>query len=198
MPTDVNEPPTRELLDRIRKGDRQAGNLFCERYGPRVLGIVRRYLRNRPRRNLETEDLVQSSLREVFVHLDRFAYRGEGAFIKWLGMVVETKIHSTVRHWSSSLRNREREVPAEISRLPDDGPSPSQEVRRIEANDHLYRAINRLPPRERRVVINRMILELPWAAIARADDCTVHALQMRLSRAKKRLAKELRKLEMGI
>ena len=138
MTTDVKAPPTWELLERIRRGDRTAGNLLCERYGPRVLRIVRRFLKNRPRRKLETEDLVQSSLREVFAHLDRFTYRGEGAFVKWLGTVVESKIRSTVRHWASSFRNPEREVPAEISLLPCDGPSPSQEARGSSVGVHRH------------------------------------------------------------
>ena len=191
---DAQQPRTGELIARLQRGDREAGEILCKRYGNRVVRLVRRFLRSRPRRKLETDDLVQSSLRELFVHLDQFNYRGEGAFICWVDKIVENKIRATLRYWSAKARSAQREEARDVNFLPQDGPTPSQEIHRTEEKEFLYRAIERLPDRQRRVVINRMLLELPWAAIARADDTTERAAQMLLNRARKQLAEELRKL----
>jgi RNA polymerase sigma-70 factor (ECF subfamily) len=168
--------------------------VLCDRYGPRVVRLVRRLFKHFPRSKLDTDDLVQSSLREIFRDLTRFEYRGERAFIAWLGSIVENKIRSVARYWASHARTAEREDAIDVAILPKDGPTPSQEVRRQEEQDLLYRAIDRLPPRQRRIVIKRMILGLPWEAIAREGDVSVHAAQMQLTRAKRRLARELKRL----
>lgn len=120
-------PPTWELIRQIQAGDRQAADILCRRYGPRVARLVRRSIGRRLRARLETQDLVQSAFLEVLRGLPGFTYRGEAAFLAWPAAIVE-----------------------------------------------------------------RMILALPWEAIARAHGASIPAVQMRLARAKARLARMLR------
>ena len=195
---DAGTPATWSLIRRIQAGDRKAGDLLCLRWGPRVARLVRRHLSRRPRGKLETDDLVQSSLRELFDNIDRFTYRGEAAFVAWIGRIVENKIRCSARYWNAKGRSVKREEPVGVEFVAGDGPTPSQEVRRIEDNEHLHRAIDRLPARQRRVVIHRKILELPWEAIAEASNTTVRGAQMLLTRAMKGLARELKHLNDGL
>ena len=69
--------PTWELIERIQKGDKEAGEVLYERYGPRVFRLVRRAMGPRLRAKLASVDLVQSSLRQVFTQIDL----GDGSFI---------------------------------------------------------------------------------------------------------------------
>ena len=190
-------PSSWELIVRIQRGDREAGEVLCRRYGPRVVKLVHRLARRRPRGKVDTEDLVQSSLREVFQHLDRFEYRDEASFVAWISRIVEDKIRSSARYWASKRRARAREDGRNVDGLVGRGPTPSQEARRREETDLLYGAIDKLRARQRRIVVNRMILGLPWEVVASAEGTTVAAAQMALSRAKKTLAGILKQLEPG-
>ncbi len=187
--------PTWELIQRVQAGDRHAGELLCRRYGPRVYRLARRSMGARLRAKLDSDDIVQSSFREIVAQLPHFAYRTEAAFLSWLAKIVDNKIRAAVRYWSAQGRTPEREHAVDVADLVSDAPSPSHEVRRGETVQRLFFAIDRLRDQYRRIVVERMILGLPWEAIAMANHTSVQAAQMLLTRAKRGLARELRRLE---
>jgi len=188
------EPPTWDLIRRIQEGDREASGLLYERYGPRVTRLVRRALGRSLRARIETQDLVQSAFLEILEDIPRFAYRDEGSFLCWLTRIVENKIRAAARYWGAGARASRREEQVDVSGMPSDRASPSAVIRRDEEFDLLLDAVAGLPPRERRVVIERMLLELPWEVVAREHETSVPAVQILLSRAKKRLARRLEPL----
>jgi RNA polymerase sigma-70 factor (ECF subfamily) len=67
-----------ELVDRLRKGEREAFETLYERYLPRLYQYVDRRLRNRA----DTEETVQEVFFSVFNSIDSF--RGEAPFGAWV------------------------------------------------------------------------------------------------------------------
>lgn len=192
--TDTRRPDDWELVRRIQRGDREAGEQLCRRYGPRVTLLVRNSLGHRLHAKLETEDLVQSSFVKVFELLPDLTFRDEASFVNWLSAIVENKIRSAARHWAARKRAADREVPLALEGIASPGLSPSKVAGQREDCRALFLAIERLPEPTRRIIVERMILGLPWETIEAAHGTPLPALQMRLSRAKRKLARELRYL----
>ncbi len=94
----VAAPTDEELVDRLRKGDREAFEHLYDRYLPRIYQYVDRRLRNRA----DTEETVQEVFFNVFNSIEGF--RGEAPFGAWVfGLTRRTlaarfkkKRHSTV------------------------------------------------------------------------------------------------------
>ena len=66
-----------------------------------------------------------------------------------------------------------------------------QEIRRREEQQEILLAIDGLPPKQRHVVIDRLILDLPWGVVAATRGTSVAAAQMALARAKRKLSRLL-------
>jgi len=189
-----SEPDTWELVKRVQEGDREAGDLLCRRYGPRVARLTSRLFSFGRAGKADTEDVVQSVMREVLSHLDGFEYRSEAAFARWIVSIVESKIKAYRRYWSAQCRSIKREEVRSADDFAAGGTTPSEVLRRKETRELVRKAICDLPERQRRLFIARVILELPWNLVAQAEGITVAAAQMAVSRAKKRLRSRLRNL----
>ncbi len=81
----------------------------------RFLPGLRAYLRLRAGKVLlakeSSSDLAQSVCREILEHVDRYQYRGEVQFKKWLYTTALRKIAHRHEHWVAEKRDVRREVP---------------------------------------------------------------------------------------
>jgi RNA polymerase sigma-70 factor (ECF subfamily) len=190
--------PEAALFDGLSGGDERALREVCRRYGPRVAAIAHRRLGPRLRAHVETADIVQTSLLEVARSSGRVRFDSERAFLVWVRRVVERKILRAARHWAAGRRDPVRET--NLGALgPDDiedpwSEHPGQILERKEALDSISVAVASLPRRDRDVVIQRLLLRLPWQAVAGVLGTSVDAAQMRFVRARRRLARALRSL----
>lgn len=83
-----------ELIQRCKKGDRQAQRDLYQRYSPKMYGVCMRYLKNRE----DAEDVLIEGMFKVFAHLD--SYKGAGSFEGWIRRIVvnEALMHLRKRH----------------------------------------------------------------------------------------------------
>ena len=192
---------TRELVVRARQGDTTALSELCRLYGERVRRVVRLRMGAELRSRLDSMDVVQDTLIAAIRDLDAFTYHHEGDFLRWLAAVAENRIRDHVDHAHAAKRDVRREV-----RLPNwrgrdesrfDGAhtpvattTPSMVLVRREEFDRLERAMDRLKPEHRQVLMLAKVDGLSHRQIALRLDRSQAAVAKLLSRAIVALANE--------
>lgn len=176
-----------ELVLRANAGDQAAMNALFERYLPRLQRWAHGRLPRAARGALQTQDLAQDTLLNVFQRLHKFNPRHEGAFQGY----VRTALNNRITDIRRQYQRRGPSDPLE-SDLPDPECSPldvaigNQTLARYDA------ALERLRPEDRELIIARIEMGLPYPEIAAMfDKPSVPAVHMAVSRALVKLAEEM-------
>jgi RNA polymerase sigma factor (sigma-70 family) len=177
------------LLERARAGDRAALDSLIARYLPRLQRWATGRLPRWARDLADTQDLVQETLFQTFKRIEGFEARGEGALQAYLRQAILNRIREELR------RTKRRPARSELdSAAEDSGRSPLEEVIGREAIDRYERALARLRPEDRELVVARIELGYTNREIAELlDKPTPNAARMATERAIVRLAKEMGK-----
>ena len=86
------EDPHGALIDRASRGDPVALDALVEHHLPNLLAFLRLNAGPHLLAKESVSDLAQSVCREVLDDVDRFEYRGEPAFRKWLFTAALNKV----------------------------------------------------------------------------------------------------------
>ena len=146
----VAEPlqPVRVLIEKAQCGDRPAFEALVRLYEERFRALIRSRLS--PELTGDLDDVFQESLLRAYRSLERFEWRGEESFLRWLGGIAEHVILDLAR------RDKRRPLPLgpETPGLETPGQerSPSNALRQEERLDRLGAALARLSPDHRRVL----------------------------------------------
>jgi RNA polymerase sigma-70 factor (ECF subfamily) len=160
----------------VRDGDvGSLGTLFERHHAP----LFRFFLRLTGDRTA-SEDLVQ----EVFFRMLKYrhAYRDSSVFTAWMYQIA--------RHVRFDRLSRARpEVPldADEHEKASDLPLPGEAAERREESDLVRRALDRLPPEKREVLVLSRFQKLPYDEIAEILGCEVGAVKVRVYRAVREL-----------
>jgi RNA polymerase sigma-70 factor (ECF subfamily) len=175
-----------ELLSRARSGDTIALNELCARCLPRLQKWAHGRLPPWARGALDTHDLVQDALAQVVHRLGSFEPRHDGAFQAFLRTALLNRIRDEIR------RAQRRPTGVLASDRPADGPSPLEEAIGSEALARYEAALQRLKSMDRKAIIARIELGLPYTDVAQAlGKPSVAAAHVAVSRALVKLAKEM-------
>lgn len=127
----------KQLLFRIKEGERGAQRRLYERFAGYLMAVCLRYLANRE----TAEDVLQDCFVKILTAVNHFEYRGEGSLKAWMTRVV-------VNESLSYLKRNERftlsdEIPDEVEEeAPDIGFVPLELMQRlIEELPTGYRAV---------------------------------------------------------
>lgn len=187
----VAEPPlesTRELIDRVRRGDQQA----LDRLMARHLGPLRRWVSGRlPRaaRDLaDTDDLVQDVLLRTLRTIEGFEVRGAGALHAYLRQAVANRVRDELR------RNGRAPVRVDVDGLDlVAAGSPLEDAIGREALDRYCAALAELRPDEREAIVARVEMDCSYAELAEIlDKPTADAARKATQRALLRLAEAMK------
>lgn len=190
---------TRDLLEEVRAGDRQAfERLFARHRGP-LRDFVERRLDPRVRARVDPSDVVQETQLEVYQRLDDFLRRRPMPFHLWLRKTAyERLLKVRRRHVTAAQRSVQRETawpdPSSVllaRRLLRDRPSPSQPVVREETVRRVRQALDRLAEVDREIILLRLVEELPYQEAACLLGIEPAAARQRYGRALLRLRKTL-------
>ena len=183
----LSDEPTMELVVRAKTGDRHAAEALLERCLPQLRRWAHGRLPAAARGNLDTNDLVQDAAMNLLRRLDYFEPRHVGAMQGYLRQSVINRIRDEVRRIGRNA------PPVE---LPDEHPSdltsPLESAIKAEAYDRYRAALQTLQPKDRELIVARV--EVQWSVAEIADRFnirTVDAARMAVSRAIKRLTKQL-------
>ncbi len=183
----------RTLIERSRRGDREAFDSLILLHGGSAYGLARRILND----ECEAADLAQEAFVRAFLGISKF--RGQSAFRTWLYSIVINLGRNRLK-----VRTRERtrfsSLPGEDTR---DGRPPGREIasaepgpdvraERREMKEAIEKAISRLPDEQREVVLLRDVDGLSYEEIARATGHSPGTVRSRLHRARMELQSQLR------
>jgi RNA polymerase sigma factor (sigma-70 family) len=176
------------LLLRARDGDASARDELFTRYLPRLERWAHGRLPAWARGAVDTGDLVQDTLLQVFQKIGVFQPQHEGAFFAYLHQALMNRIRDEIR------RAQRRGGPAESldTEKPTLEASPLERAIGQEALENYEAALQRLKPGDREAIILRIELGLSVPEVAQAlCKPSVAAAHMAISRALVRLTKEM-------
>jgi len=179
----------RDLVERARRGDREAFGALVRRYQDRAFNLAYQMLRNRE----EALDVAQEAFARAYASLPTF--KGESSFTTWLHrIVVNLGIDSLRRTQRSGTTTYDdtRATPEEgEGDLPAvDDPAAALEMKQV--RDLLARGIARLPAAQRAVLLLREVEGLSYEEISRLVGCNLGTVMSRLFYARRRLRQVLK------
>lgn len=171
------ETTEKELLEEVKKGDRQAMHSLYSRYVGYAMAVALRYVPDRD----EVRDVVQDSFVKVLSSVSRFEYRGEGSLKAWVTRIVANEALSYVKG---------KQKITFVSEIPD-GPEEDVETTLVPPKE-LTRMIGELP-NGYRLVLNLYVFEQrSHKEIAQQLGITENTSASQYLRAKKLLAKKIK------
>ena len=163
-----------ELIEAARAGDLDSFGKLCEHYYAPMVAVAYSVLRD----HQLAEDAVQEAFARRLVNLRRL--KEAGKFAPWLARICRNAAVDMVR-------NRPSQVRAEDVSQPGDGPA-DESIAQI-----VREAITKLPASLREVTVLRYYHDCSYEQISAVLGLSKMTVNGRLTRAKRRLAKDLRR-----
>ena len=176
-----------ELIEQSTRGDRAAFGVLVRRHQDRLYNTVLRLLGNTD----DAADVVQEAFLSAYVSLQNF--KGDSKFFTWLYRIA---INSAI-----SLKRKQRvalsvDAPGGASRVPEpmdesEASRPGLALERAENSERLQRALNRITPDHRVVLILKEIDGQKYEMIAEVLQVPIGTIRSRLHRARLELRDRL-------
>ncbi len=187
----ASRSPSLQLVRRIRAGDADAWTDLYARYRDPLLLAIRLRLGSGLRRRLDSEDVLQSVMKDAVAGIGGFEPRGAGSLLRWLRVRATNKIRRRAA-WHGA-RKRSGDVPLDAAFA---GGDPAGDPRAIayrdaERYEKLERAMRDLPEEMREVVLLRQVEGLSNEEAAAVLRKTPEAASKSHARAMARLALRL-------
>jgi RNA polymerase sigma factor (sigma-70 family) len=169
------------LVTEARAGNHNAFDELCRRYSSRLMGSIRRILRDR----CDAEDALQETLLSVFTHLKSF--QGRSSVSTWMTRIAVNAALARLRKCRGTTVSideaREETGLALSSVLPDGALDAERRLIQEQQEELLAKAIAQLPPSLRSVLVLRIRDEHSGKQIAEKMGISEAAVKSRLSRA---------------
>ena len=175
----------RELLARVRNGEREAFGRIVELYLPRAMALAMRLLRHRE----DAEDLVQDAFLAALQHIDSFDLARP--FWPWLSRIIVN------RGLDAAASRSTRTTELLDDDLSDTRSSPADAAERGEIRDEFRRTLAALPERRRLVVQLFEVDGYSVAEIAKLLDSSPATIRWHLHMARRQLRNALAPLRRG-
>jgi RNA polymerase sigma-70 factor (ECF subfamily) len=190
---------TRNLLQQIQTGDRQAFERLFVRHRPELRKFIALRLDPRIRGRVDPSDLVQETQMEAYRRLEYYLKQQPMPFHVWLRKTAYERLMMARRqHLQAGKRTMEREVPLPerssqilAQRLLSSAPTPSQQLQRRELVRQVRQALAQLAPADREILLMRNFEEISYQEIALILGIEPAAARQRHGRALLRLHKLL-------
>ncbi|HJP49656.1 MAG: RNA polymerase sigma factor RpoE [Pseudomonadales bacterium] len=183
----------RQLVERVKRGDKRAYDLLVLKYQHKIVSLVGRYLRDQD----EVLDVVQEAFIKAYRALPRF--RGDSAFYTWLYRIA---INTAKNHLVSMSR---RPPPTDIdieegefqetTGVMSDIQNPENSLAREQLEAVVYSAIDDLAEDLKVAVTLREFEGLSYDEIAEVMECPVGTVRSRIFRAREAIEKKISALD---
>lgn len=170
----------KDLICRAARGDAEAFRQLVEAYQTPAYRLAARMCGPD-----SAEDVTQEAFLAAWRALPEF--RGDCRFSTWLYRLVSNAAIDCLR------REKKHRDTGDVDdlELPDGGPSPQEQAERSDTRDAVRRALDRLSPEHRQVLLLRFMQELDYGEIARALNVSEGTVKSRINRAKSKLREVL-------
>lgn len=172
-----------ELIQGCKKDDPDAQRALYDRYGPILLGLVRRYIR----REDEAEDVFIEGMFRIMTHIGQYA--GKGSFEGWMKRIM---VNQALMHLR---KNRNFRLTVELSsvQLP-----AAVTVEDTLARDDILKCLDALPAGYRTVFNLYAIEGYKHREIAEMLGISINTSKSQLIQARKRLGEMVKKKHRNI
>jgi RNA polymerase sigma-70 factor (ECF subfamily) len=192
--TDSLDNKTRQLVALAKDGDESAINQLWTVYGARVHWIMRLRMGKELRSKLESMDLAQDALLSALTDIENFTYKNEGDFLRWLSTIAENRLRDNLDKLHADKRDIRKEIQlgrrgpntaseAVRSPIPIEATTPSVIMSRKEELEKLERAIDKLRPEYKEVIVLTKIEGLSYDEIAGKLGKSSEAVRKLVSRS---------------
>jgi RNA polymerase sigma-70 factor (ECF subfamily) len=179
-----------DLVRAAQRGDLESYNQLVLYYQDRIFGFVSRILGD--------EDLAADITQDAFIR----AYQSlssfrNGSFRSWLYQIAKNASFDELRRQKKHIlvsiddEDEDDEKTSLLSFLPSDEPSPEQVYERYELNQVIQKALDRLNPDQRAVIVLVDIQEYDYQEAADALGINIGTVKSRLARARQNLREVL-------
>lgn len=175
-----------QLIRRAKDGSTLALNDLFERYGNRLLRLIRLRLGPSLRQQVESRDILQQTLLKAFRGIDRFEGEGAGSLMGWFGAIARNELRDQRKFFERQGRDVARNVALDGAhkKLAEQVRTETSRLDLEEREQRLEQAIEALADAYREVIMLRRFEELSFREIADSmrrspDACRVlHARAM--------------------
>ncbi len=185
---------TQELVVLAKEGDKSALNQLYRVYGERVRWIMRLRMGRELRSQMDSMDLVQDALLSALEGLGDFTYKNEGDFLRWLAKIAQNALRDNLDKLHAAKRDIRKEIRLDNYRPttgtgfvgipgPIESTTPSVIMSRKEDLNKLEKAIDKLRPEYREVIMLAKIEELSYIQIGDRLGKSTGAVKMLVSRS---------------
>jgi len=181
------------LLRAAREGSPEALDRLYAQVGGRLLALIRLRMGVTLRARVESRDILQATLLKSFERIEQFEGDTGGSLMAWLARIAENEIRDRVDFDHRIRRDVAREAALEPAgaTIASRQHSPLSMTILNEEADRLERAMERLEPPHREVILLRKFEELSFREIAVRMGRSEDACRMLLARALAALTIEL-------
>ncbi len=174
------------LVERARKGDRQAFGVLVERYQRRVVGVVLAVVHNPE----DAVELAQETFVRAYQNLAKFEERS--SFSTWLYRIAVNLAIDWRRREGRHVTLRGEEAESELGRIPSEVGDSFREVAQGETAEKIRQALDELTAEQRSVILLREVEGLSYDEIAEVMQCPRGTVMSRLFYARSRLRELLK------
>ena len=171
---------TDEQLARLALRQRDAFGEIYVRYADRIF----RYAAGRTGSRTVADDVLNDTMVSALEGLHRYD-ADKGSFASWLFTIASRRVadhdRRRVQLWRFLGRRNGNDVDSDML----------DALIRAEDQEHVRLAVQRLPTRQREIVLLRYVAELSFRDVARVLGISEGAARMRVNRALRRLAEEM-------
>lgn len=165
-------------LSALRRGDPEVFRLLIEDYSPRLLAMTRSFALDID----DAHDLLQDTW--IRVYRKRSAFSGHGALLGWLLSVCRNVCLDAIAKRTSRARLDDRSANIGMAGF---GSAADAETNRNELRRSIDDALCQLPPRERDVVVMRILDGCSVRETAQRMQCAEGTVKASLHHALKKL-----------
>jgi RNA polymerase sigma-70 factor (ECF subfamily) len=183
-------PTDEELISRFQQGDNYAFDLLVKRYKDPLLNFVYRFVGDKE----EAEDIVQETFLRLFKN--KHYYREIAKFSTWIytiaGNLAKTELRRrkrrkllSISHFMSSEKDYD---------IPDEDSNPEREANTVITDKIIQKAIDKLSPKFKQVIILRDIQGFSYEEISEIVGIPLGTVKSRVNRARLKLQEDLQHL----
>lgn len=187
-PTASNKVTDEQLIARFQQGDVQAFDVLVRRYKDQLLNFVYRFVGNRS----DAEDIVQETFLRVFKN--KHYYKEIAKFSTWVytiaGNLAKTELRRRKRRKFFSVSNFVNEE--KDYDIPDRDHNPEAEVDGALKDAVIQKAIEKLPPKFKEVILLRDVQGFAYEEISQILNIPLGTVKSRVNRGRLKLQEDLK------
>ncbi len=182
----------KQLIERVKNGEKAAYDLLVLKYQQRIINLVSRFVRNQS----DAFDVTQEAFIKAYRALPNF--RGDAAFYTWLYRIAvnTAKNHLAVQSRRPSGNNYDV---SEIEQIEGadalkEQATPENLLLKDELQATVLKAIDELPEDLKTAIMLREVDGLSYEEIASVMECPIGTVRSRIFRAREAVDAEMRPL----